>query len=374
LQIQVTEVDSVRIIMETYSGIIIWDRESIHSFTPFGSNKLYALSGAISLPGCFNGFCYNWTIMILVTGGTGFIGQALIRQIIASGHQVRTLIRPSQDTPHLPKGVSVEVVVSSLLDEKGVRAALRDVEVVYHLVGGESKGSKANLSESDIQTTQVLTRASLDAGIERFIYLSHLGANRASAFPVLKAKGIAENIIKTSGINYTIFRSGIVFGPGDHFSEDLKTIMQAFPWFFILPDKGLSQVQPVWIDDLVTCLVWTLEEPATRNKILEVGGSENLSLHQVVEIIRKKIGSHTRFISMDSKYLRLLTVTLESMLPVFPLSTFWLDYLAESRTTSLDSMTRLFGILPARFGQKIDYLKGPTRKLTKPQRSNKRMP
>src|SRR5689334_19798549 len=75
--------------------------------------------------------------MILVTGGTGFVGRALVRQLVANGQQVRTLIRPSPRTPNLPRGVPVEVAVVSLSDERGLRAALRGVDVVYHLAGAE---------------------------------------------------------------------------------------------------------------------------------------------------------------------------------------------------------------------------------------------
>ena len=78
--------------------------------------------------------------MILVTGGTGFIGQVLIRQLINAGQDVRTLIRPSSSSPRLPKGVPVDVVVASMSDINGVRAAMRDVNIVYHLVGGEFEG------------------------------------------------------------------------------------------------------------------------------------------------------------------------------------------------------------------------------------------
>lgn len=307
--------------------------------------------------------------MILVTGGTGFIGQALIRQLIASGQEVRTLIRPSQTSPRLPKGVPVDVVVSSMLDEKGVRAALRDVNVVYHLVGGESKGAGANLTESDIQTTQVITRAGIEAGLERLVYISHLGADKNSAYPVMKAKGHAEHIIKSSGINYTIFRSGLVFGPGDHFTETLKAVMLLYPFLFVLPDGGYSQIQPVWIDDLVTCLTWAIEEPSTRNRIIDIAGAENLSFRQAAGIIRGQVGSHNLFFGIKSSYLRWITVTVASMRRQFPLNTFWLDYLAESHQCPLDSMTRVFGILPARFNQKTGYLKvQPKQPRVKPQK------
>src|SRR5512139_169032 len=119
--------------------------------------------------------------MILLTGGTGFIGRAMARQLVETGHKVRILLRPSPRTPKLPVGVPVEVAVSSLDDVRGLRAAMRDVEVVYHLAGGEGEGGRANLQAVDIDGTRNLAGAAADAGVGRIFYISHFGADRASA-------------------------------------------------------------------------------------------------------------------------------------------------------------------------------------------------
>ena len=73
--------------------------------------------------------------MILVTGGSGFIGQALIRHLVDSGQRVRMLIRPSRQSPRLPVGIPVEVAVAGLNDERGLRAAMVGVRTIYHLAG-----------------------------------------------------------------------------------------------------------------------------------------------------------------------------------------------------------------------------------------------
>ncbi len=79
------------------------------------------------------------------------------------------------------------------------------------------------------------------------IYISHLGADRASAFPVLKAKGIAENFIKTSGINYTILRSGLVYGPNDHFTEGLRVVYEIVA-FYVFIACGRRNRDPACMD------------------------------------------------------------------------------------------------------------------------------
>lgn len=294
--------------------------------------------------------------MILVTGGTGFIGQVLVRQLSEAGYPVRLLIRPSLQTPNIPTGVPVEVAVSSLGDERGLRAAMMGVDTVYHLAGGEWRGAYANLLEIDIRGTQSVVQAASAAGVSRFYFISHLGADRGSAYPVFKAKAIAEEFVRRGGIDYTILRTAVVFGPNDGFTTGLAKLINGFPYLFLVPGEGDVLVQPLWVEDLATCLVWSLEDDRTRNQTYELGGPEYLPFNQVVETIMNKLGLRRTLVSMRPPYLRGLTVFLEDLFPSVPVSAYWLDYLATDRTCSLDTIPRFFNLMPARLVHHLDYL------------------
>jgi len=297
--------------------------------------------------------------MILVTGGTGFIGKALIRHLTEAGYPVRLLIRPSKRTPGLPKGVPVDVAVCNLTDQRGIRSAMVDVDIVYHLAGVEWHGAHASLMDVDIQGTQAISQIAASAGVKRFLYLSHLGADRGSAFPVLKAKAIAEENIRRSGVNHTILRTALAYGNGDHFTSGLASILKAFPVFFFVPEEGNTLLQPIWVEDLVTCLVWALDNDLTINQTYSVGGPEYLTFNHIVQSVMDQINLHRRFVHVFPPYLRALTVLLESMFPGLPISVYWLDYLAVNRTTNLDVLPRVFNLLPSRFDHHLDYLKVP---------------
>lgn len=296
--------------------------------------------------------------MILVTGGTGFVGRALVRGLVENGHSVRLLLRPSRHSPNLPRGIPVEVAVSSLSDQRGLRAAMVGVDTIYHLAGVERRGAYANLAKVDIQGTRSITIAAQDAGVNRLFYISHLGADRASAYPVMKAKAIAEEFIRRSGLDFTILRSAIVYGPGDGFTTGLARILSAIPGFFLIPGGGKTLLQPLWVEDLVTCLIWAREDESTRNQVYEVGGPEYFSLNQIVELIMSSIGVHRRLVPIRPPYLRALTVFLEASFPNIPVSVYWLDYLATNRTCALDTIPRVFNLMPARFSHRIEYLRG----------------
>lgn len=297
-------------------------------------------------------------IMILVTGGTGFIGKALIRHLAELGYPVRTLIRPSSRSPNLPSGVPVEVALSSLSDERGLRAAMVGIETVYHLAGGEWSGPSASLLDIDIQGTRAVVQAAEDAGVKRIFYVSHLGADRASAYPVLKAKGIAEEFIRHSRLDYLIVRSAITFGPGDGLTTGLARILHAFPFVFMLPGGGRTLLQPLWVEDLVTCLTWALDDPKIHNLTVEIGGPEYLSLRQIVELTLGELNIHRWLVEASPVFLRWLTVYLESVFPSLPISVYWLDYLAVNRTCAIDTIPRTFNLIPSRMSQRLAYLSG----------------
>lgn len=301
--------------------------------------------------------------MILVTGGTGFIGQALIRHLAEGGHSVRTLIRPSRRSPDLPKGVAVEIAVSSIKDERGFHAAMVGVDTLYHLASAEWEGPRASLMEIDIQGTQSVIKAATDAGIGRIFFVSHLGADRASAYPVFKAKAIAEEYIRRSGLDFTILRSAIVYGPNDSFTTGLAKLLYSLPFLFI-PGDGKMLLQPLWVEDLVTCLSWALDDNSTRNQTYEIGGPEYLTFHDILQAILSETGVHRSLVALRPPYFRGLTVFLENLFPGLPVSVYWLDYLASNHTCRLDSLPHTFNLMPARFSQRLAYLRGKNWRLS----------
>jgi uncharacterized protein YbjT (DUF2867 family) len=250
----------------------------------------------------------------------------------------------------------VEVAVVSLNDERAVRAALRGVDQIYHLSSAGSEGRRGDLLKTDIEATRTLAQVAASAGIERLIFLSHIGADRASAFPIQKSKGIAEEHIRKSGVPYTIIRSSVVFGPEDRFTNNLSQLLRTVPGFFPIPSDGRTLLQPLWVEDLVTCLLWALQNPDMVNQTYEIGGGEYFTLRQVLEKLMEVTHTRRLLVQLPPPWVRALLVMLDASIANFNVSTYWLDYVAVNRTCPVDNMPRIFGLMPARFGYRLDYL------------------
>jgi nucleoside-diphosphate-sugar epimerase len=294
---------------------------------------------------------------ILLTGATGFIGKALTRHFFETDYEIRVLIQPTRKSPDLPKGIPVEAAVSGLNDPRGLRAALVDVDIVYHLASQEALGARGNLLEIDIQGTKNLVEAAQEANVDRFFFLSHLGADRASAYPLMTAKAIAEDHIQKSDLDYTILRTGIVYGPNDRFTTALAQMIRSIPIIFPLPDNGDTLLQPLWIEDLANILTWSLDNPKTKRELYEIGGPEQLSFRDIIITMLDVMGLQRYPVSLNTPLIRFGTVLADYLNRTIPTNIFWLDYLATNRTCSLNTVPHIFNLLPSHFSKRIEYLR-----------------
>jgi NADH dehydrogenase len=157
-------------------------------------------------------------------------------------------------------------------------------------------------------------------------------------------------------VPYTILRSTIVFGPEDRFTNNIAATLRSVPFFFPVPGDGRILLQPLWVEDLVTALLWALQNSDTVNQTYELGGGEFFTFRQIVETIMNVTRARRAIFPMSIPFMRGLFVTLDSMIPNANISTYWLDYLAVNRTCPVENLTRNFGLMPARFGYRLDYL------------------
>jgi uncharacterized protein YbjT (DUF2867 family) len=290
--------------------------------------------------------------MILVTGATGLIGRHVVKRLLAEGRPIRCLL-PEHKLKHLPwangNGPQPEIVIGTLLDDEAVFKAVTGVHSIIHLESGQWWGRPRQLERIELSGTRNLITVARAARVGRIMTVSHLGASPASAYTLLRIKGVAEDIVRTSGLAYTIIRSGLVFGEEDAFVNHIAMMLRSSPFVFFMPGRGEVVLHPIYIDDLAMALVHSLEAPDTVDQILEIGGPEYITLEDMIRTVMRVSQTHRWIIPIPPYIVRWLTAVYSRIMPRSLMTPQWLDLLAVNRTAKLGNMFNIFGIHPRRF-------------------------
>lgn len=268
-------------------------------------------------------------------------------------------MRPGSDVSRLPRPVTVHTMVGNITDKDSLLAAMDGVHTVFHLVGTESRGRHAQLEEFDLAGTRALIDAALTARVGRIIYVSRIGAERASAFPTLRIKGEIEEAIRSSGLAYTIFRPGVLFGAGDRLSEHIAMILSAMP-IYTVPGDGETVFQPLWIEDLVSCLVMALEDFDLIDALVPLGGPELLTYRRMVMRVMHTIRKPRPIIGLPLVANQAGSWFLDGLFARWPINSYWMELCSTSQTSELGTIERQFGFRPAAFDVPLlgSYMRG----------------
>jgi len=294
--------------------------------------------------------------MILITGATSFVGRALVSRLVAERHDVCCLLRPSQRKQRLATGILFSTVSASMSDLPALRTAMQDVTAIVHLTAEEDLDREGTLGRH-IEDTSNLITAAKDAGVHRFIYLSRLGADRTSAYPLFRARGEVETVVRESGLDTTVLQASLIYGPEDVSTNVLVMLAKTIPFVLPVPDSGLSRFQPLWIVDLATCILATLDRDDLIGQTIPLGGPEHFTLEQTVEEILKVARVRRRPVRVGMPLMRFAIGLSDAVLPRTPTPRWWLDLLTVGGTTDLMTIPRHYGFEPCRFRQCLGYLR-----------------
>lgn len=298
--------------------------------------------------------------MILVTGGSGMVGRHLVDRMLQEGHTVKCLL-PEYRQKKLPwtSAPGPQIITGTVLDEEAFFRAVTGAHTIIHLESAQWWGRPRDLERVELVGSRNLVDVARAARVGRIIILSHLGAAPSSAFTLLRIKGILEELIRNSGIAYTIIRSGPIFGADDAFINHIAMMLSLNPLFFVIPGQGEVVVHPIYIDDLVAAIVTSLESIDTVDQTIEVGGPEYITLEDLVLTVMRVTGLSRMIVRMPPYLLRSITAVYSRLLPRALMTQQWLDLLASSHAARLGNMYEHFGIHPRRFEDTLlTYLPG----------------
>ena len=227
--------------------------------------------------------------MILLTGGTGFVGRHVAYALRAEDRDVRCLVRDRRRAETLATW-GCELAQGDVTDAASLRRAVSGCDVVVHLVAIIA-GRRSEFERVMEEGTQSLVAAAQEAGVRRFVLMSALGVGEETKdlTPYFTAKWETESTVKGSGLEYVIFRPSFVFGRGGGILPMLVRQVRWSPLSPVLGD-GERRLQPVWVEDVASYFASSVDLPAAANRIFELGGPDTVTWNELYERIAKALG------------------------------------------------------------------------------------
>lgn len=239
---------------------------------------------------------------ILVTGASGFVGRELVRALAARDYGLRCL---NGSTTPPPDHSEIEWVAGELNDLASIERALSGVESIFHLAAMPNGLAPAELTRLNYGGTVNLIEAARNEGVKRVVLLSVLGANPTKATPLAYSKWLAEEMVKRSGLGFTVLRSSVIVGADDRFlSLLIRRLRHALP--LPLPGFGRVKLQPVWVGDVVRCLISCIEDPHAAGRTYAVGGPEILSYRELLRRLSQHCGQRRLILPFPPRLFRAL--------------------------------------------------------------------
>ncbi len=235
---------------------------------------------------------------VLVTGGTGVIGEGLLPALIGAGHTVRLLSRGADaDARAWPS--EVEPYAADVTDVSSLRGAADDCGAVVHVTGiVDESPPELTFERVNVQGTRNVLAEAARAGLTRFVYVSSLGAERGRS-DYHRSKFRAEELVRASSFDWLILRPGNVYGPGDEVISTLLKMVRTLPAVPVI-DAGNQPFQPVWHEDLGRAILRALETPGLKRQTLELAGEEVTTTSDIIERLSNITGRRVARVPVPS--------------------------------------------------------------------------
>jgi len=292
--------------------------------------------------------------MILVTGATGFVGRHLVRRLCSAGQRVRCLVRPGSPGLEWLQPQPVEIVPGHLVEAGAVAAACRGVRKIIHLAAPIHEGRDAVVERVDREGMALLIDGAQAARVERVVMVSPLGTGSSSTLPFLRSRGHAEDLLRDSGVSFIILQSSLMFGLGDRLISGTIRLLQR-TGLVLIPGTGKTMLQPIWVGDVVSCLLRSLNGEEVLDRTIPIGGPQHLTYEEIVDQVARMLNIPRVKVHLSRRAVAWTSRLLEGLgLNPF-LGYRHLELLEVGTVTALDAVRRSFGFQPMPLVEGVAY-------------------
>jgi NADH dehydrogenase len=257
--------------------------------------------------------------VILVTGGSGFVGGHVVHELRGRDLPVRCLVRDLRRGAKLAAW-GCELVAGDMTDPAGIRRAVEGCDTVVHLVAIR-QGREEQFRRVMVDGTRDLLAAAQSAGVRRFVHMSALGTSEATKdlVPYYRAKWESEELVRASGLGYVIFRPSFVFGPDGGILPTFLKLARLTPVTPII-GSGRQRIQPIWAGDVAKYFAEGSQRDDVSGRVFELGGPEAVSWNEFWSRLKRARGLRRRSIHVPVGLMRVNALITERLPGNIPLT------------------------------------------------------
>jgi uncharacterized protein YbjT (DUF2867 family) len=259
--------------------------------------------------------------VILVTGGTGFIGPRVVHALRERDRPMRALVRdPGTRSATTLAAWGAELVQGNMTDRESLRRAVEGSEAVVHLVAIR-QGSGEQFRRVMEDGTRELVAAAKEAGVKRFVLMSALGTSEETKdlVPYYHAKWEEEQTVSGSGLEHVIFRPSFVFARDGGILPTFRRLAKLSPVTPII-GSGEQRIQPIWIEDVAAYFAQSVDKAEAANRTFELGGPDAVSWNEFWARLKRALGQRRPSVHVPMALMRANALVTERLPGNIPLT------------------------------------------------------
>jgi len=279
---------------------------------------------------------------IFVSGGTGFVGGHVCRALRERGHELRLLVHSKKQSSES----GIQYFAGDVGHPASFAEGLTGCQAVINLIGiiREFPFKGITFEKLHVQATANMLEVARKAGVKRFVQMSAIGTRAGAVSGYHRSKWRAEEEVRTSGLDWTIFRPSLIFGPHDAFINMLAVQLRLAPVMPVIGD-GRYRMQPIHADDVARCFAQALEMPETIGQTYDLCGNDRVSYEELLDLIAAVMGKSKPIKPHAPLGLMKLIIPVMQQIPQFPITMDQLQMLLEE-SISEGEWQKTFGFTP----------------------------
>ena len=296
--------------------------------------------------------------MLLVTGAAGFVGSRLVARLAREGERAHALVRDAAKARKTLPADGYDLFIGDTTLPSTMDAALAGVDTVIHtafITADRKQGPNDNYYKTNVLGTRNLVAAAKRAGVQRIIVLTGLGTKQDKPGSYMQGRYEAVQAVRESGLAWSALGPSILFGPRAAFFKGLSDLIRSVPGVVPMIGNGKVEFQPIWVEDVVTCLIKMAREPESYDgRLIDAGGPEVYTYAQILDLLMAKLQKRRIKVPGPIPLASLGAGVMELVLPKPPVTRAAMALFEFPNVTDIDSVEKNFGVTPRSLKSYLD--------------------